>query len=75
MATKSCQNDELLLYIAKEVGRKVYLMGLGIDYNREWYTSVERDAFEVGWLEAATESSSYRGYPTKSFSIEMTSSK
>ncbi len=64
MATTSCQNDEMLLSIAKEVGRKVYVMGLDIDFNRQWYSPVERDAFVVGWLEAATESF-YRGHPVK----------
>ncbi len=64
MATKSCQNDEMLLSIAKEVGRKVYVMGLDIDFNRQWYSPVERDAFVVGWLEAATETS-YRGHSVK----------
>jgi hypothetical protein len=64
MATKNCQNDEVLLYLAKEVGRKVYSMGLDIDYNRDWYSPVERDAFQVGWLEAADESS-YQGHPVK----------
>jgi hypothetical protein len=59
MASKNCQNEEILLYIAKEVGRKVYLMGLDIDFNRQWYSSVERDAFMVGWLEAAEDTSHY----------------
>jgi hypothetical protein len=64
MASKNCQNDPVLLYMAKEVGRKVYSMGLEIDYNRDWYSQVERDAFEVGWLEAADESS-FQQIPVK----------
>ncbi len=73
MATTSCQNDEMLLSIAREVGRKVYVMGLDIDFNRQWYSPVERDAFVVGWLEAATESF-YRGYPVKAASRGLVSS-
>ncbi len=65
MATKNCQNDALLIYLAKEVGRKVYSMGLDIDYNRDWYSPIELEAFEVGWLEAANESSFLR--PTVKF--------
>ncbi len=57
MATTNCQNDAMLLIMAKEVGRKVYGMGLDIDFNRHWYSPVERDAFVDGWLEAAAESS------------------
>ena len=56
MATRSCQNDEMLLSIAKQVGRKVYFMGLDMDFNRHWYSTAERDAFDGGWLEAAEES-------------------
>lgn len=60
MASITCDNDAILLYVAKEVGRKVYAMGLDIDYNHTWYSPVERDAFELGWLEAAAESSFQR---------------
>ena len=56
MASTNCQNDVMLLSIAREVGRKVYTLGLDSDYNRHWYSPVERDAFMTGWLEAATES-------------------
>jgi hypothetical protein len=73
MATKNCQNDPVLLYIAKEVGRKVYTMGLEIDYNRDWYTPIERDAFEVGWLEAANESS-FKPLPAKFIHVGLTPS-
>jgi hypothetical protein len=57
MATTNCQNDEILLAIANQVGRKAYLMGLDINFNRHWYSPVERDAFVLGWLAAAEESS------------------
>jgi hypothetical protein len=52
MATRNCQNDEILLAIANKVGRKAYFMGLDLDFNCHWYSPVERDAFVVGWLEA-----------------------
>ena len=67
MATTNCQNDEILLPIANQVGRKAYLMGLDIDFNRNWYSPVERDAFVLGWL-AAEEESSPRGHVATSFS-------
>ena len=67
MATKSCQNDEILLAIANQVGRKAYFMGLDMDFNRNWYSSVERDAFVRGWL-AADEESFLRGHAATSFS-------
>ncbi len=57
MASIFCQNDLLLLSIAREVGRKVALMGLDSDFHRHWYSPAERDAFMDGWLEAAAESS------------------
>jgi hypothetical protein len=57
MATTSCQNDAILLTVAREVGRKAFSIGLGIDFNHNWYSPVEHDAFVSGWLEAATESS------------------
>ena len=71
MATKNCQNDPILLYMAKEVGRKVYSMGLEIDYNRDWYTPVVREAFEVGWLEAANEAS-FQRVPVKFAPLNVT---
>ena len=64
MASKNCGNDEMLLYLAREVGRKVHSLGLDIDFNREWYSPVERDAFQLGWLEA-DEESPWRGNPAK----------
>lgn len=66
MATRSCQNDEILLSIAQEVGRKAYFLGLDIDFNRYWYSPVEHDAFVAGWLEAA-EDSFHQRHATTSF--------
>ena len=65
MATTSCQNDEILLSIANQVGRKAYFMGLDIDFNSDWYSPVERDAFVMGWL-AEAEESSPRGHAAMS---------
>jgi hypothetical protein len=67
MATTSCQNDEMLLAVANQVGRKVYSMGLDIEFNRNWYSPVERDAFVQGWLAAAKESTPC-GHAATSFS-------
>lgn len=52
VASANCQNYELFLSIAEEVGRKAYFMGVDLEIKLPWYSTEERVAFYAGWIAA-----------------------